>query len=64
MREFESRGAGLKNVGVTAAFGSAAETCTGRMLALQHSTQIRGIITRRKQAASFMACGCRTSNSS
>src|SRR5438067_158083 len=58
MRVFESLVAGLENVGVTAAFGGAGETCTGMMLALKHSTQIRGIITRHEQAASFMACGC------
>ena len=57
MRVFESLVAGLENVGVTAAFGGAGETCTGMMLALKHSTQIRGIITRHEQAASFMACG-------
>src|SRR5881409_6552 len=57
MRVFESLVAGLENVGVTAAFGGAGESCTGMMLALKHSTQIRGIITRHEQAASFMACG-------
>jgi len=57
MRVFESLVAGLENIGVTAAFGGAGETCTGMMLALKHSTQIRGIITRHEQAASFMACG-------
>jgi len=57
VRVFQSLVAGLENVGVTAAFGGAGETCTGMMLALKHSTQIRGIITRHEQAASFMACG-------
>src|SRR5438034_10930963 len=57
MRVFESLVAGLENVSVTAAFGGAGESCTGMMLALKHSTQIRGIITRHEQAASFMACG-------
>src|SRR2546430_8383590 len=57
MRVFESLVAGLENIGVTAAFGGAGETCTGMMLALKHSTQIRGIMTRHEQAASFMACG-------
>ena len=57
MRVFESLVACLENVGVTAAFGGAGETCTGMMLALKHSTQILGIITRHEQAASFMACG-------
>jgi acetolactate synthase-1/2/3 large subunit len=57
MRIFESLVAGLENVGVTAGFGGAGETCTGMILALKHSTQIRGIITRHEQAASLMACG-------
>jgi acetolactate synthase-1/2/3 large subunit len=57
MRVFESLVAGLENVGVTAAFGGAGESCTGMMLALKHSTKVRGIITRHEQAASFMACG-------
>lgn len=57
MRVFESLVAGLENIGVTAAFGGAGETCTGMMLALKHSKKIRGIITRHEQAASFMACG-------
>jgi len=51
----------LENIGVTAA-SRRWETCTGMMLALKHSTQIRGIITRHEQAASFMACAMRCPN--
>lgn len=57
MRVFESIVAGLEDIGVTAAYGGAGETATGMMLALKHSSKIRGIITRHEQAASFMACG-------
>lgn len=57
MRVFESLIAGLEHIGVRAAFGGAGETATGMMLALKHSRQIKGIITRHEQAASFMACG-------
>jgi acetolactate synthase-1/2/3 large subunit len=57
MRVFESIVAALEDVGVDLAFGGAGETCTGMMLAVDASEQIRGIITKNEQAASFMACG-------
>jgi acetolactate synthase-1/2/3 large subunit len=48
---------GLEGVGVTAAFGGAGENAASLMIALKHSSQIRPVITRHEQAASFMACG-------
>lgn len=57
MDGFEAIVKGLERVGVTTAFGGAGESNTGLMLALNASEQIRPIITRNEQAASFMACG-------
>jgi acetolactate synthase-1/2/3 large subunit len=57
MRVYEAIVKGLESVGVTAAFGGAGENAAGLMLALKHSKQIRPVITRHEQAASFMACG-------
>src|SRR6266508_2929362 len=48
---------GLEGIGVEAAFGGAGGNAAGLMLALNQSKNIRGIITRHEQAASFMACG-------
>jgi acetolactate synthase I/II/III large subunit len=57
MRIYEAIVKGLESAGVGAAFGGAGENAAGLMLALKHSKQIRPIITRNEQAASFMACG-------
>lgn len=57
MRVYEAIVKGLEGIGVQAAFGGAGENAAGLMLALKHSQQIRPIITRHEQAASFMACG-------
>ncbi|MDQ0577942.1 thiamine pyrophosphate-binding protein [Streptomyces rishiriensis] len=57
MRVYEAIVKGLEGVGVRAAFGGAGENAAGLMLALKHSRQIRPIIARHEQAASFMACG-------
>ena len=57
MRVYEAIVKGLESVGVDAAFGGAGENAAGLMLALKHSEQIRPVITRHEQAASFMACG-------
>jgi len=57
MRIYEAIVKGLEGIGVTAAFGGAGENAAGLMIALKHSQQIRPVITRNEQAASFMACG-------
>ncbi|MEW1636850.1 thiamine pyrophosphate-binding protein [Streptomyces sp. NPDC093801] len=57
MRVYEALVKGLEGIGVRAAFGGAGENAAGLMLALKHSRQIRPVITRHEQAASFMACG-------
>ncbi|MFJ7148954.1 thiamine pyrophosphate-binding protein [Streptomyces sp. NPDC100445] len=57
MRVYEAIVKGLEGVGVRAAFGGAGENAAGLMVALKHSRQIRPVITRHEQAASFMACG-------
>ncbi|MFF4764553.1 thiamine pyrophosphate-binding protein [Streptomyces sp. NPDC001292] len=57
MRVYEAIVKGLEGMGVQAAFGGAGENAAGLMLALKHSRQIRPVITRHEQAASFMACG-------
>jgi acetolactate synthase I/II/III large subunit len=57
MRVYEAIVKGLEGVGVRAAFGGAGENAASLMLALKHSKQIRPIMTRHEQAASFMACG-------
>src|SRR6476620_2629008 len=57
VRVYEAIVKGLEGIGVRAAFGGAGENAAGLMLALKHSQQIRPIITRHEQAASFMACG-------
>ena len=57
MRVYEAIVKGLESVGVDAAFGGAGENAAGLMLALKQSEQIRPVITRHEQAASFMACG-------
>ncbi|MFJ3727580.1 thiamine pyrophosphate-binding protein [Streptomyces sp. NPDC090045] len=57
MRVYEAIVKGLEGIGVRAAFGGAGENAAGLMLALKHSQQIRPVITRHEQAASFMACG-------
>src|SRR4030081_3899762 len=57
MRVYEAIVKGLEGIGVQAAFGGAGENAASLMLALKHSRQIRPVITRHEQAASFMACG-------
>lgn len=57
MKVYEAIVKGLEDIGVEAAFGGAGENAASLMLALKHSRQIRPIITRHEQAASFMACG-------
>ncbi|MFD0856856.1 thiamine pyrophosphate-binding protein, partial [Actinomadura adrarensis] len=57
MKVYEAIVKGLEDIGVAAAFGGAGENAAQLMLALKHSEQIRPIITRHEQAASFMACG-------
>ena len=57
MQVFEAIVKGLECIGVDAAFGGAGESNTGLMLALDDSDQIRTVMTRNEQAASFMACG-------
>src|SRR5215468_1332744 len=57
MKVYEAIVKGLEGIGVDAAFGGAGENAAGLMLALKHSEQIRPVITRHEQAASFMACG-------
>lgn len=48
----------LVGIGVDAAFGGAGENDASLMLALKHAEpQIRPVITKHEQAASFMACG-------
>lgn len=49
---------GLVGIGVDAAFGGAGENDASLMLALKHyEAQIRPVIAKHEQAASFMACG-------
>jgi acetolactate synthase I/II/III large subunit len=57
VRVYEAIVKGLESIGVTAAFGGAGENAAGMMIALKHSEQIRPVIARHEQAASFMACG-------
>jgi acetolactate synthase I/II/III large subunit len=57
VKVYEAIVRGLEGIGVTAAFGGAGENAAGLMIALKHSRQIRPVITRHEQAASFMACG-------
>jgi acetolactate synthase I/II/III large subunit len=57
MKVYEAIVKGLEGIGVTAAFGGAGENAAGLMIALKHSEQIRPVIARHEQAASFMACG-------
>jgi acetolactate synthase I/II/III large subunit len=57
VRVYEAIVKGLESAGVDAAFGGAGENAAGLMIALEESKQIRPIITRNEQAASFMACG-------
>ena len=57
MRVYEAIVKGLESAGVRAAFGGAGENAASLMLALKHSKQIRPVMTRHEQAASFMACG-------
>jgi acetolactate synthase-1/2/3 large subunit len=57
MKVYEAIVKGLESIGVTAAFGGAGENAAGLMIALKHSEQIRPVIARHEQAASFMACG-------
>src|SRR3981081_1447775 len=57
MRVYEAIVKGLEGIGVQAAFGGAGDNAASLMLALKHSRQIRPVITRHEQAASFMACG-------
>src|SRR5437868_7858009 len=57
MRVYEAIVRGLESVGADAAFGGAGENAAGMMIALKHSKQIKPVITRHEQAASFMACG-------
>ena len=48
----------LVGIGVDAAFGGAGENDASLMLALKHfEPQMRPVITKHEQAASFMACG-------
>jgi acetolactate synthase I/II/III large subunit len=48
---------GLESAGVEAAFGGNGENIASLTLALKSSNQIRTIMARHEQAASFMACG-------
>jgi acetolactate synthase I/II/III large subunit len=57
MRVYEAVVKGLESIDVQAAFGGAGENDAQLLLALKHSTKIRGIVARHEQAASFMACG-------
>ena len=57
MRVYEAVVKALEALGVDAAFGGAGENDASLMLALKHSNQIKPVITRHEQAASFMACG-------
>lgn len=57
MRVYEAIVKGLGSIGVGAAFGGAGENAAGMMIALKHSDQVRGIITKNEQAAAFAACG-------
>src|SRR5690348_15936686 len=57
MKVYEAIVKGLESIGATAAFGGAGENSAGLMIALKHSDQIRPVIARHEQAASFMACG-------
>ena len=57
MRVYEAIVKGLEGVGVDAAFGGAGENAASLMIALKHSKQIKPVIARHEQAASFMACG-------
>jgi acetolactate synthase-1/2/3 large subunit len=57
MRVYEAIVKGLEGIGVQAAFGGAGENAAGLMLALKNSEQIRPVIARHEQGASFMACG-------
>lgn len=60
MRVYEAIVKGLESIDVEAAFGGAGENAAQLLLALKDSQsrgQIRGIVTRHEQGASFMACG-------
>lgn len=56
MRVYDAIVKALESVGVEVGFGGAGENAAFMMLALKDS-QIRPIIVRNEQAASFMACG-------
>ncbi|GAA2348166.1 acetolactate synthase large subunit [Streptomyces kunmingensis] len=57
MRVYEAIVKGLEDVGTQTAFGGTGEHVADLLLALKDSRQIRTIITRNEQAASYMACG-------
>lgn len=57
MRVYEAVVAALETIGVDAAYGGAGENAAGLMLALDASEQIRPVIAKNEQGASFMACG-------
>ena len=56
MKVYEAVVKGLESAGVDTAFGGNGENIASLALALEHSN-IRAIMTRHEQAASFMACG-------
>jgi acetolactate synthase-1/2/3 large subunit len=60
VRVYEAIVKGLESIDVEVAFGGAGENAAQLLLALKDSQsrgQIRGIVTRHEQGASFMACG-------
>lgn len=57
MRVYEAVVKALEGLGVNVVFGGAGENDASLMIALKHSTQIKPVIVRHEQAASFMACG-------
>jgi acetolactate synthase I/II/III large subunit len=60
MRVYEAVVRALEALGVDTVFGGAGENDASLLLALNHSSKIKTVVTRHEQAASFMACGYAT----
>ena len=57
MRVYDAIVRGLEDIGVEWAFGGAGEADASLMMALKSARNMRAVITKNEQAASFMACG-------
>lgn len=57
MRVYDAIVRGLEDIGVEWAFGGAGEADASLMMALKDARNMRAVIAKNEQAASFMACG-------